>query len=116
MTRRRRTQGQRAEDRATHHLRELGYRIVDRNVRCGVGELDIIARDGATLVFVEVRSRQSARFGTALEAVSPAKRRQVARVAAAYLASHGGDTLCRFDVIGVTGDELIHIRDAFRVA
>jgi len=110
----RRARGQRAEDSAAALLRGKGYRIVERNFRCKLGEIDIVATDGDTLVFVEVRSRRSARYGTALETVSPAKQRTIARVAQVYLARHG-ETLCRFDVVGLTGDDVVHIPDAFRV-
>jgi putative endonuclease len=105
--------GSAAEARAVEHLRARGYRIVERNFRCKLGEIDIVARDGDTVVFVEVRSRASARYGTALEAVSPAKQRQVARVAQVYAAQRR-PSACRFDVIGITGTELVHIVDAFR--
>jgi putative endonuclease len=111
---RRQARGKEAEQRAVDYLCGCGYRIVERNFRCKLGELDIVALDGDTLVFVEVRSRQSARFGTALESVSPAKQRQVARVAQVYLTKHG-PRLCRFDVIGITGADLTHVPDAFRL-
>jgi putative endonuclease len=107
--------GARAEDRAAARLRHEGYRIVDRNFRCRLGELDIVAEDGDTLVFVEVRSRASARYGSALQAISPAKRRQVARVAQVYLAARRCAQPCRFDVVGITGDDVVLIKDAFRL-
>lgn len=114
MNDRRRADGRDAEDRAVAHLRRAGYEIVDRNVRAAGGELDIVARERDTLCFVEVRSRQSARFGTALEAVTPAKRRQLVRVASAYLARHPAAGPVRFDVVGITGTEILLVRDAFR--
>jgi putative endonuclease len=114
MSRDRLDKGARGEDRAVAHLRALGYHIVERNYRCKLGELDIIARDGDTLVFVEVRTRKSARYGTALETVSPAKQRTIARVAQHYLLRQP-PRACRFDVIGITADELTHIVDAFRL-
>src|SRR5689334_9843647 len=77
--------GATSEDRAVDHLVRHGYRIVERNFRCAVGELDVIARDGRTLVFVEVRSRRSAEHGSALQAIGWGKRRKVSRVASAYL-------------------------------
>jgi putative endonuclease len=108
--------GSRGEDRASAALRARGYRIVERNFRCKVGELDVVAFDGDTLVFVEVRSRADARFGGGLAAVGQGKRRQVARVAAAYLALRRPRfTTCRFDVVAITGDDLVIVRDAFRV-
>ncbi|HVK72413.1 MAG TPA: YraN family protein [Kofleriaceae bacterium] len=116
MTRERQERGARGEAAAERALRDAGFRIVERNFRCKAGELDLVAFDQGTLVFVEVRSRRDARFGGGLAAVSPAKLRQVARVAAVYLAARRPTfTTCRFDVIAITGDELVHIRDAFRI-
>lgn len=112
----RKQRGDSAEDRAVAELERAGYRIVDRNYRCRVGELDIVARDGNTLVFVEVRSRSDGRHGTALANITTRKQRQVARVARVYL-HHRKPVFdrCRFDVIGVTGDELTHVKGAFRL-
>lgn len=108
--------GATSEDRAVSYLVRQGYRIVERNYRCKVGELDVVARDGSTLVFVEVRSRHSAKFGSALEAVGPRKRRKVTRVAMAYLAwRRPRFDSARFDVVAITGDELVHIKDAWRL-
>lgn len=96
-------------------LRSKGYRIVATNYSCALGELDIIARDGEELVFVEVRSRSSAEHGTALDTVGTKKQRQVLRVARAYLASEKPTfATSRFDVIGITAGELEHVIDAFR--
>lgn len=108
--------GTTSEDRAASYLVRHGYRIVERNYRCKVGELDIVARDGDVLVFVEVRSRRSAEFGSALDAVGWHKRKKVSRVALAYLASRKPRfAQARFDVVAITGDELVHIRDAWRL-
>jgi putative endonuclease len=108
--------GRRAECRAVAHLRALGYAIVERNYRCALGEIDVVAREGGDLVFVEVRSRADAAHGDAALAVDGPKRRRVARVAEHYL---GERTLafstCRFDVVAITGDEIVVFRDAFRV-
>ena len=91
-------------------------RVVERNYRCSLGELDIIAEDGDCLVFVEVRSRGSRTHGDALDAVGPSKQRQVARVAKHYLARRRPSHLdIRFDVIGITAGDLEHVIDAFRV-
>lgn len=96
-------------------LRSKGYRIVTTNYSCSLGELDIVARDGEELVFVEVRSRATDEHGTALDAVGPSKQRQVVRVAKAYLtAVKPVFASARFDVIGITDGELEHIVDAFR--
>lgn len=107
--------GHAAEQAAVALLRSKGYTIVATNYRCKLGELDIVARDGEELVFVEVRSRASASHGDALDAVGPAKQRQVARVAQAYLSREKPKfSSCRFDVVAQTGEELDHIVDAFR--
>lgn len=113
----RRERGAAAEEQAASALRKAGYRVVARNVRLQIGELDIVAWDGDVLAFVEVRSRADARFGGAGHAVGPAKQRQVARCAALYLASEGRSlrpAAVRFDVVAVTGGELVILRDAFR--
>jgi putative endonuclease len=81
----RRATGARGEVLAADYLRRAGYTIIDMNWRCRRGELDIIARDGATLVFVEVRTRSSARLGSPEESVTPAKQRRLAELAATYL-------------------------------
>ncbi|HUH03601.1 MAG TPA: YraN family protein [Kofleriaceae bacterium] len=108
--------GRHNEDRACEELVRRGYDIVERNYRCKLGELDVVARDGRTLVFVEVRSRSSARLGSALETIGIAKQRRIARVAQHYLMVRRPrfDT-CRFDVIGITAGELVLIKDAFRL-
>jgi putative endonuclease len=108
--------GATGEDRAVDYLVRSGMRIVERNYRCTLGELDIIARAAGTLVFVEVRSRRSAEFGSALDAVNWHKRRKVTRVAMAYLAARRPRFVeARFDVIAITGSELVHIKDAWRL-
>jgi putative endonuclease len=108
--------GATSEDRAVSFLERRGYRIVERNFRCKVGELDIVARDGRTLVFVEVRSRRSAEHGSAVEAVGWNKRRKVTRVAQAYLAIRRPFfEEARFDVVAITGAEIVLIQDAWRL-
>jgi putative endonuclease len=108
--------GQRAEDRAAAALARAGYRVVERNVRFSLGELDAVAYQGDTLVFIEVRSRRDDRFGGGLAAVTAAKQRRVARAAATYLALRRPSfRACRFDVVGITGDELVIVKDAFRI-
>ncbi|HEY5950249.1 MAG TPA: YraN family protein [Kofleriaceae bacterium] len=108
--------GATSEDRAADLLVRKGMRIVERNYRCKVGELDIVARDGRVLVFVEVRSRRSTEFGSALDAISWAKRRKVTRVAMAYLARRRPQfDEARFDVVAITGEEIVHVEDAWRL-
>jgi putative endonuclease len=107
-----------AENLAMEALAAAGYRVVERNVRLRVGELDAVAWDGEVFVFVEVRSRANARFGGAARAIGVAKQRQVARVAQAYLSSRTiapPPRRIRFDVVAITGEEVAILRDAFRV-
>jgi len=104
-----------AQQRAERYLRQLGLVIIARNYRCKVGELDLIARAGDELIFVEVRSCANADHGGAALAAGPAKQAQVARVAEWYIADVRPqfDT-CRFDVIAITADHIEHFVDAFR--
>ena len=109
--------GRSAEDRAEAFLRQRGYEIVERNARSAVGEIDLIAIEGGDLVFVEVRSRADASSGGAEETVGAEKQRRVVRAAASYLAERSPrfDT-CRFDVVAITGDEIVLFQDAFRLS
>ena len=108
--------GKVGEAMAAEELVRQGYRIVDRNYRCRLGELDIIAMDGDSLVFVEVRRRSKDRYGTALQTVNRGKQQQIARVANYYLETKKPVFReCRFDVVGVTGEALVVVKDAFRL-
>jgi putative endonuclease len=111
-----------AEHLAVESLQRLGMRVVARNWRRAEGELDIVAYDGETLVFVEVRSRTGAESGHPLEAVTPRKRAQVIRVARVYLQEERWVASgFRFDVVGVTfwpdgrAPTLDYVPDAFGV-
>ncbi len=94
--------GRRGEQLAADHLKERGFRILDRNYRCSEGELDIVAAEHRTLVAVEVKTRSGLRYGTPLEAVTEQKRRRLRRLAVHWVVSHGVifDDL-RVDVVGV---------------
>jgi len=108
--------GASAEDAAAQLLSDAGYRIVERNFRCKAGELDIVARDGDVLVFVEVRSRSDDEHGSAVEMIRRTKQRRVARVAMYYLATvEPVFEQCRFDIVAITAGEAILLKDAFRV-
>jgi putative endonuclease len=108
--------GNAAEARAVRLLVRRGYRIVERNFRCGSGELDVVARDGDVLVFVEVRSRADDSHGRAEETVDRRKQRQVAKVAMHYIGLRDPVFVkSRFDVVAITGDEEVLIQDAFRL-
>ncbi|MBP6627948.1 MAG: YraN family protein [Kofleriaceae bacterium] len=108
--------GQVAEALAAQELTTRGYRIVDRNVRFVAGELDLVAWHGDVLVFIEVRSRASARFGDARQAVGVGKRRQVSRMASLYLATRRlRPRRCRFDVVAITAGRIDVVVDAWRL-
>lgn len=93
------------EEAACAELRRRGYSIVARRYRTRAGELDIVARDGRTMVFVEVKTRSSSAFGSALEAVTPRKQAQVRKMATDYLWRTGlGEVPCRFEVVSVMVD------------
>lgn len=97
------TRGAEAEARAAVFLEGQGLEIIERNYRCKVGEIDVIARSGATLVFVEVRSRASDAFGGAAGSITMAKRRKLLSAARHYLTRHRINCACRFDVVLLTG-------------
>ena len=108
--------GSGAEERAAAFLQAQGLAIVDRNFRTRLGEIDLVARDGATLVFVEVRYRAGESYGGALESITAAKRRRIAAAANQYLARLGAQPPCRFDVITFEGPSPRWLRAAFDVA
>ena len=94
--------GRAGEDFAAAHLKKLGWRIVERNWRCGPLELDIIARHKDTLIFVEVKTRAAAGLTRPDEALTPAKQERLSRAAAQYLsATDNWDKPCRFDLVSV---------------
>jgi putative endonuclease len=94
------------EDLACQELEARGYSIVARRYRVTAGEIDIVARDGPTLVFVEVKARASHEFGSAAEAVTSSKQRKLVRLATEYLTAHGiHDCPCRFDVVSIHFDD-----------
>lgn len=111
--------GAAAEDAALAHLLEQGLGLIARNVRYPFGEIDLIALDAGSVVFVEVRFRRNNRFGGAAVSVDAGKRRKIARAAQAWLNSHRqySTAACRFDVVAVTpagdGQHCEWIRSAF---
>ena len=118
MTQARQELGKQGEDLAVRELERRGYAIVARRFRVRSGELDIVARDGPTLVFVEVKARSGRRFGVAAEAVTPLKQLRLARLASEYLLRQRiADCACRFDVVSVHFDggaaEVQVIQNAF---
>jgi putative endonuclease len=102
MSRKRVALGKTGEDLACRELERRGYAIVARRYRLRTGEIDIVCRDGRTLVFVEVKAREGKAFGEAAEAVTATKRRRLVALATAYLARHRlSDQPCRFDVVSI---------------
>ena len=106
------------EKRAGAYLEQQGYEVLEYNFRSRQGEIDIIARDGEYLVFVEVKYRRNAAMGTPFEAVNQKKQRILSRTASYYCLTHGyGETMpCRFDVVAVLGEEIQVLKNAFEYA
>ncbi len=112
--------GRRGEEAAARHLKRLGYRIVARGSRGPLGEIDLVAVDGRTVVFVEVKTRQSQDSGHPVEAVDDDKQRRLTRLAISYLKQHGLlEYPVRFDIVAITWPEgarrpqIEHFRGAF---
>ena len=112
--------GRSAEALALRHLCDQGLRLLTRNWSCRSGELDLVMRDGDTVVFVEVRYRQQSRWGSAAESVGRSKQQRVIRAAEHFLLTHPrlANRPCRFDVIAAEGNpadpsSYTWIREAF---
>jgi putative endonuclease len=113
--------GKLGEQMAAAYLQEAGYQILERNYRCPFGEIDIIAREDDTLVFVEVKSRRSENFGLPQLAVGPEKQRRISRISLYYLQNHRLDEAnVRFDVVAILlrreNPSIELIKDAFELA
>jgi putative endonuclease len=119
LSRQRSETGKQGEQLAADFLVAAGYRIVERNYREKCGEIDIIARDGPTWVFIEVKARRSRRYGAPVEAVTSHKQHQISATALLYLSRHGLlEAPARFDVVGIdladiVRPQIVHIKDAF---
>jgi putative endonuclease len=98
-----RQRGEEAEECAARFLARQGLEIVARNYRTRFGEVDVVAREGATLVFVEVRARTSSAYGGAAASVDTRKQRRIVAAARHYLARLGVEPACRFDVLTLQG-------------
>jgi putative endonuclease len=100
---------------AANYLISEGALILERNYRCKFGEIDLIALDGAYLVFAEVKFRSTGRLGLPSEAVNYYKQKRIREIAEYYLYSHGypSQTSCRFDVISILGEQIRWIKNAF---
>lgn len=103
------------ELKAENYLMQKGYKILETNFRNRSGEIDIIAKDGEYLCFIEVKYRTTNDYGNPLEAVDVRKQNQIRKVAMYYLMKNKLSewTPCRFDVIGFVGEEMMHIENAF---
>ena len=115
-----RARGSQSEEEARRWLEGRGYTILHRNWQSRLGEIDLVARDGETLCFIEVKARASDRFGPAVAAVTPAKQRRLARIASLFLVEERWRGPCRFDVLGMDAVDgrwqYTLIRGAFEVA
>ncbi len=107
--------GQAAENRAAAYLTQRGLRLISRNWRCRGGEIDLILRDGATLVFAEVRARKNADFGGAAASITARKQARLVHAAQLYLAGLPSLPPCRFDAVLIEGETLTWLKDAFRL-
>lgn len=117
---RRKLLGRRGEEAAAQYLTKKGYRILHKNYRCPLGEVDLIARDGDVLVFVEVRSRSGDQYGLGQESIGTKKKNKLRQLAWQYLKRfERGDCACRFDVVAILFEsesvikDLEHIENAF---
>ena len=113
--------GEKSENLAAWYLRENGYKIIEQNYRNRMGEIDIIAQDKNTIVFVEVKSRRSIRYGSPKWAVTPQKQRKISMVALYYLkATKQIDAKARFDVVAITSNrdvpQIEIVKNAFDLA
>jgi len=121
LTRERLELGVFGEDLAFKKIKRLGYKKILRNYRCPLGEVDLIAKDGDTLVFIEIKTRKGRPIGYAKEAVNARKKRQLSKVALAYMKSNNCcDIKARFDVVAISlgrGEpEIEVIKNAFDLA
>lgn len=110
-----REKGSYYEEKAAEYLRSRGYKILVRNFRCHMGEIDLVCREGRYLVFVEVKYRSSRGQGGAFMAVDARKQHKISQVAAYYLVKHRmpDTTPCRFDVVAIDGEQIHLLRNAF---
>ncbi|MGH8067062.1 MAG: YraN family protein [Candidatus Entotheonellia bacterium] len=111
--------GKAGEEAAVQYLCQQGYQILERNYRCRFGEIDLIARDGRTLAFIEVKTRRSQKFGPAAAAVTLEKQRHLIKASQVYLIQQRkAYELCRFDVVTIELDaqkpRIELIKDAFQ--
>ena len=104
--------GDAGEERAAQHLVAQGMKVLARNFRVKGGEIDIVCKDAATTVFVEVRRRARADFGGAACSITPTKQKRLILAARHWLARHG-ECDCRFDCVLIEGERIEWVRNAF---
>jgi len=109
---RKQEQGRQWEDAALAYLQRHGLVLVEANFRCKPGEIDLILRDGATLVFVEVRQRAAGSLVGAAASIGPAKIRRIVRAAQVYLQRFSRMPPCRIDVVAIDGNDIEWLRNA----
>ena len=113
--------GSKGEDLAVQYLKKKGFKVIERNYHCSAGEIDLVAREKNTLVFVEIKTRSSSDYGLPQEAVDRFKQRKMIEAARTYLAERHltEDIPARFDVVAIhlmpAGPHIELIRDAFQV-
>lgn len=109
-----REKGSKGEKLAATYLKLCFYKILEQNYSCRMGEIDIIAKKGSTIVFVEVKARKNADKGRPYEAVNHRKQQHIRNTAAWYLQEKGlGDVDCRFDVIDILDGKITHFKNCF---
>lgn len=106
--------GAAAEQRAADFIATQGLKLVARNWQCRFGEIDLIAKDGKTLIFIEVRSRSHSRFGGAASSIQRSKQDKLIRTAQMYLQTISPVPPCRFDAICIDGEELVWLKDCIQ--
>lgn len=107
--------GRQGEDEALAHLVLHGLTLLERNFLCKAGEIDLVMRDGAHLVFVEVRRRAGRRFGGAAASITPRKQQRLVRAAQVYLLRYRTLPPCRFDVVAIDGQELSWLQNVLQM-
>ena len=105
--------GNNYETVAAEFLTKLGYKIIEKNYRVKVGEIDIIASEKKTIVFVEVKFRKNNNYGNPYEFVTTQKQQKIIKAALLYIKQHKLKTDFRFDVISICNDKIEHIKNAF---
>ena len=106
--------GKKHEDEAVNYLKKLNYKIIEQNFKLlPIGEIDIIAKDKKTFVFVEVKYRKTKEFGTPAEFVTKSKQKKVIKTALCYIKQNKIKADTRFDVVSICGTEIEHIKNAF---